>query len=268
MKIGLITDMEGVCGVVNYHDWATPQGKYYDNGKMLLTMEVNAAVEGFFEEGATAILVIDGHGSGGVNNEHLDERVHYLRGPTPGPYPFMIDESFDALAWVGQHAKAGTECAHMAHTGSFDVIDYKINNLSIGEFGQIALCGAEFGVRSIFGSGGEAFTKEASRLIEGVETVSVKCGIMPGKGDECNVSEYIHRNNGAIHLHPKEAREKIKAGAKRALNRFMQDKEQFELLKIKPPFIKEVSYRDTDTKKAHSKKTEHSDIISLLNSGL
>jgi D-amino peptidase len=140
MKIYIMTDIEGVCGVVNFDDWALPQGRYYEEGKKLLTMEVNAAIEGFFAAGATEILVADGHGLGAINNILLDHRVSFLRGPVPGPYPFMLDETFDAIAWVGQHAKAGTECAHMAHTGSLNVIDYKINGISVGEFGQIALC--------------------------------------------------------------------------------------------------------------------------------
>src|SRR5690625_553838 len=209
MKIFLMTDMEGVSGIVTHKEWVTPEGRYYEEGKKLLTLEVNAAIEGFFEAGATEILVVDGHGHGGVNNLLLDERVEYLRGPTPGPYPFMMDDTFDAVAWVGQHAKSGTECAHMAHTGSSNVVDYRINDISVGEFGQIAFCGASFGATPIFGAGDEAFTIEAANLVEGIETVSVKRGIMPNSGDEFIESAYQLRNNGAIHMHPNKARKRI-----------------------------------------------------------
>ena len=137
MKLFLMTDMEGVCGVVNHDIWVTPEGRYYEEGKKLLTLEINAAVEGFYAAGATDILVVDAHGYGGINNLLLDERVKYLRGPLPTPYPYMLDASFDAIAWIGQHAKAGTEYAHMAHTGWFNTVDYRINDISVGEFGQV-----------------------------------------------------------------------------------------------------------------------------------
>ena len=46
-----MTDMEGVCGVINHDDWVMPTGMYYEEGKKLLTMEINAAVEGFMQQG-------------------------------------------------------------------------------------------------------------------------------------------------------------------------------------------------------------------------
>ena len=71
MKIYVMTDMEGVAGIQNSPDWCRPpapesSGRYYDLGKELLTREVNAAVEGLFEGGATEVLVADGHGPGGI----------------------------------------------------------------------------------------------------------------------------------------------------------------------------------------------------------
>ncbi|MFC5648189.1 M55 family metallopeptidase [Paenibacillus solisilvae] len=267
MKIFIMTDMEGVCGVASFEEWATPQGRYYEEGKKLLTMEVNAAIDGFFAAGATEVLVMDGHGHGGINNLLLDNRAFYLKGPLPGPYPFMLDETYDAIAWVGQHAKAGTELAQMAHTGWFNVIDYKINGISVGEFGQIAMCGAALGVRSIFGAGDEAFTKEAAELVPGIETVSVKRGIMPGSGNEYSSEGYQERNNGAIHMHPDKARMFIRQGAELALRKFSENREQFALLKLDPPFTRAITYRTEGRKAAYTIKSEHpSSLIQLLNS--
>jgi D-amino peptidase len=264
-----MSDMEGVCGVVSHDEWVTPQGRYYAEGKELLTLEVNAAIEGFAAAGATEFVVADGHGYGGINNLLLDKRAQFLRGPLPGPYPFMLDASFDAMAWVGQHAKASTECAQMAHTGWFDVIDYRINDISVGEFGQMAMCGAELGVRSIFGAGDEAFTVEAAELVQGIETVSIKRGILPGSGEECTVDQYKDRNNGAIHLHPEIARERIRQGAERAMRRFVENREQFALLQLASPFHREVRYRSNGTNEPHTKVSEHPDsVIGLLNTKL
>ena len=128
MKLIIMTDMEGCAGVLNFTDWVYPQGRYYEQGKAILTREVNAAIRGFRENGADEILVLDGHGFGGLDLMRLDESVFYQRG-FPGPYPIGISGEYDAIAWVGQHAKSGTPFAHMAHTSSLDVLDLRVNGI-------------------------------------------------------------------------------------------------------------------------------------------
>ncbi len=49
MKIYIMTDMEGVCGVLNHDDWVMRDGRYYAEGRKLLTLEINSAIEGFFQ---------------------------------------------------------------------------------------------------------------------------------------------------------------------------------------------------------------------------
>lgn len=265
MKIFLMTDMEGVCGIINHDDWVVPAGRYYEEGKRLLTLEVNAAVEGFFAAGADEVVVVDGHGYGGINLSLLDSRCLFMR-TTVGPYPFMLDSSYDAIAWVGQHAKAGTEYAHNPHTGWPNVIDYRINGISVGEFGQMAMIAASLGVRSVFGSGDEAFTREAKALVGGIETVSVKKGLTPGKGDEWSCDGYRNRNLSAIHLHPEKARQLIKNSAHDATARFMTDRDSFTLLSINPPFRKDVKYRTNGSEPAYEAYAEHPDnIIAMMN---
>ncbi len=265
MKIFLMTDLEGVCGVINHDDWVIPSGRYYEEGKKLLTMEVNAAVEGFFSAGASEIVVVDGHGAGGINHILLDNRTMYLRSSV-GPYPFMLDKSYDAIAWVGQHAKAGTEHAHIAHTGWFDVLDYKINGISVGEFGHIAMLAAFLGIKSIFASGDEAFTLEAKALIQGIETVTVKKGLTIGNGDELDCNDYMNKNLSALHLHPEKARELIRKGAHNALSRFVTSSESFTLFPVRPPFRKDVKYRPNGGKPAYEAYAEHPDnLIELMN---
>ena len=71
MKIMIMTDMEGCAGILNHDDWVMPEGRYYEKGKRLLTEEVNAALAGFFEAGAGEVVVVDGHGYGGIDPELL-----------------------------------------------------------------------------------------------------------------------------------------------------------------------------------------------------
>ena len=262
-KIYIMTDLEGVAGVLDSENWCIPGARYYELAKELLTLEVNAAVEGFFEGGAKEILVADGHGPGGIDPKLIDPRVELLRG-WPCGWPCNLDKSFDAVAWVGQHAKAGSEYAHLAHTQNFGYIDLSINGVSIGEFGQLALCASELGVRSIFGAGDEAFTKEAKNLVPGIETVSVKRGLTPGKGDELPPKAYRRRNCAAVHIPPERARKLIKEGALRAIKR--AENEDFGIIKLSPPFERVARFRaDGEHPETISRETHPSSVIALMN---
>lgn len=123
MKIMIITDMEGVAGVLNHDDWVVPDGQFFEKGQRFLTEEVNAAVDGFFKAGAGEVLVVDGHGDGGIDPELLDERALLKRDPGERIWPCGLDESYDSLAFVGQHAKAGTPYSHITHTQWFNYIE-------------------------------------------------------------------------------------------------------------------------------------------------
>ena len=240
MKLFIMTDLEGVAGVLNSEDWCNDTSPYYDLAKELLTMETNAAIEGFSAAGATEFLVCDGHGAGGLNPLLLDPRAELLRGLVNG-YPYELDKTFDAIAWVGQHAMSRTPYAHLAHTGSMAKWEYSVNGMAVGEFGQLALCASELGVRAIFGSGDQAFCAEAQALVPGIETAAVKRGTTPGSGDECDRDRYAARNTSAIHVHPTRARARIREAAERALRRFHT--ENFGLIPLKPPFEMTKKYR-------------------------
>ena len=87
MKIMIMTDMEGVAGVLNHDDWVHPHSRFYAQGLRLLTAEVSAAVAGFYAGGAREIVVIDGHGAGGIDPELLDPRAQLMRGWGAEVYP-------------------------------------------------------------------------------------------------------------------------------------------------------------------------------------
>lgn len=241
MKILLMTDMEGVAGVRNSQDWCLPDSRFYDAGCRLLTHEVNAAVDGLYAGGAKYVQVADGHGAGGIDIELLDPRVEYARG-WPDAWPFGLESSFTGVAWVGQHARASSELAHLAHTQSFQYIDMWVNGVAIGEFGQLALCAAEVGVPSFFGSGDQAFCQEAEALVPGIVTCPVKRGLTRGRGDTCTLDEYRCRNTAAIHIPPPRARGMIRKAAEAAAHMLKRNppalpplKAPFELVVILRP---------------------------------
>lgn len=263
MKIYIMTDLEGVAGVLDFENWCTPSSRYYETAKEFLTMEVNAAVNGFLEGGAKEIVVADGHGYGGLNVKLLDPRAKLMRG-WPTGYPLLLDKSYDAVAWIGQHAKAGTEFAHLAHTQCFNYVDLSVNSLSIGEFGQVAMCAGELGIPCIFGSGDEAFVKEAKMLFPGIETVSVKTGTTPGRGDDLTTEEYGKRNLSAIHLHPVKARVLIKKSALWAIKNIKKNRSG-KILSLKPPFERVIIHRaEADSPVKTISRESHPDSIATL----
>lgn len=264
-RVYIMTDMEGVAGVLDSENWCKPEGRYYDLGKEFLTAEVNAAIEGFARGGATEFLVADGHGHGGINPKLLDRRAELARNWSPPPYPFSLDRSFGYAAWVGQHAMSRTENAHIAHTGSFGAFETTINGTPVGEFGEMALCATQLGVRVIFGSGDLAFTKEAQALVPGIETVAVKRGTTPGRGDECDRDAYAKRNLAAIHCQPGRARKMIAAAAERAIRRAKANA-GFGLLTLKPPFERVTILRSQGKQPRLIGRSSHpSDGIALMN---
>ena len=268
MRIYIMTDLEGVTNVMDFENWCTPDGRYYELGKELLTREVNAAIEGLIAGGATEIVVADGHGHGGINGLLLDSRVELMRG-WPTRYSLLLDEAptrvgYGAIAWVGQHAKAGTPFAHLAHTQSFRYVDLSINGASIGEFGQMALCAGELGIPCILLTGDRAVCSEGEALAPGIETVEVKRGTTPGSGDDLPTDAYAKRNLSAIHWHPEQAREAIRAGAERAARRLTE--ESLGLVTLDPPYERVARFRgDAERPATISVERHESSIIALLN---
>jgi D-amino peptidase len=206
MKVYLATDLEGVSGVTNFLDETYSTGKYFEKAKKLLTAEINAAVEGLLEAGATDILVLDGHGPGAVLFEDLHPAAKLLHGRPLAPASVRneIVKTYDVGIMLGQHAMAGTIDGTLNHTQNSQSIDYfKLNGKVIGEIAQFALhCGA-LGLPMVCLTGDEAACREAEELIPGIPTVAVKKGLS---------------RTSAISLAPAEAHRLIREGVRNALN--------------------------------------------------
>jgi D-amino peptidase len=202
-----MTDIEGVAGVVSFADQANPDGRYYEAAKKLLTAEVNAAVEGLLQAGVEEVLVVDGHGAGGIQYEDLHQAAKLLHGRPLVSWSSIskVFEKYDACMIIGQHAMAGVATSNMNHTQSSDTIDYyKLNGRKVGELAQFALfCGA-VGVPMIFLSGEEDACQEAQAFIPGIVTASVKQGL---------------GRHSAISLSATEAHRRIRAGVIQAVER-------------------------------------------------
>ena len=175
MRIFVMTDMEGASGVC-LRDHVMASSPLYQTGRRLLTLDVNACVEGLFAGGATEVVVKDAHGGRGANfiYEELDPRAEYIMGETGRERLAGIGEC-DALVLLGFHAMAGTPDAILEHTMSSQAWqNFWLNGRRTGEIGVEAAIAGEHDVPTLLCTGGEKACREAEDFIPGILTACVK----------------------------------------------------------------------------------------------
>jgi D-amino peptidase len=174
-KVYISVDLEGISGI-NGDDQTSAGQPEYARARKLMAEDANAAIRGAFEGGASDVLVNDSHG--GQRNllpEDLDPRARLIthsfkrHGMMEG-----LDESFDAVIFVGYHAKADSPRGLFAHTGSGVVRDLQINGRSVGEGGMNAALAAWFGVPVVAASGDDVAVAEIRESVPAVRGVVVK----------------------------------------------------------------------------------------------
>ena len=209
MRVHIISDMEGVSGIVR---WGQVNGGHpmYEEGRRLYTEEINAAVRGAKAAGATEIVVMDCHGAGqdwsfnSLIPELLDPACEFVVQYRWTEYTAFLESGCDAALFVGMHARAGVDDGVMNHTVSGQAWqNLYFNGKVVGETGiNAALCG-HWGCPVLLVTGDRAVCDEARQLLgEGLTTVAVKQGI---------------GRFSARQIPPQRAREMIEAGARDAL---------------------------------------------------
>ena len=203
MLVYIMTDLEGISGIVDfeYMDRAT---HFYQSARELLMGDVNAAIAGCYDGGATEVVVHDGHFTG--NNfitSLLDPRCTLLDKNSP-PWTASLDSSFDATLFVGTHGMAGTLNGFLDHTmSSTQWFEYSINGQPLGEIGMWATMASHFKVPLVYTCGDEAACAEARALLPGIVATPVKRGV---------------GRNHAVGLHPDKAHELIRRDVAAALS--------------------------------------------------
>ena len=141
MKMYMLCDMEGASGICCVeHCWRTESfEQLYQEGRRLLTKDINRACAAALSAGVDELVVCDTHSGGGRNilwdDLLVDPRITY-EGPGGASRLLpSLDRMFDGLILLGHHAKAGTEDAFLDHTWSGDWFDFRINGTSVGEIG-------------------------------------------------------------------------------------------------------------------------------------
>lgn len=176
MKVYISVDMEGITGVTA-REHVQPGHPEYARFRRLMTADLNAAVKGAIAAGATEIVANDSHGP---MTNLLIEEVHPAVQLISGSNKLLcqmdgIDESFDAVFFVGYHAMEGAEAATINHTlMSRAVTRICVNGVEVGETALNAGIAGHFGVPVALVTGDDKVAAEARHFLGNVETAIVK----------------------------------------------------------------------------------------------
>jgi len=176
MKILISADMEGATGVTWPAD-CEPGTPEWQRCRSMFTSDVNGAIAGFFDGGATDVLINEAHAT--MRNlllEDLDERAAMLTGRHKALT--MVEGiqhgDVDGVAFLGYHTAAGTEGV-LAHTYLPNSITGVWVNGQLGSEGQLnAHVAAEYGVPVVLVTGDDKTCEDASRYAPEAQKVAVK----------------------------------------------------------------------------------------------
>lgn len=207
LRVFISADMEGISSAVS-SDQMSPEGFEYAGFRKLMTAEVNAAIEGALEAGATKITVADSHGNGlSLLPDELNPKARLIRS-WPRPLGMMqgVEGGFDAAMFIGYHASANTADAVRAHTiAGARYFAVRLNGQHASEGLFNAAIAGHYGVPVVLISGDETAIAEVQRTVSaGITGVAVKRAI---------------GNSSADSLSPQAAREQIRQASRAALTR-------------------------------------------------
>jgi D-amino peptidase len=229
MKVYISADIEGI-GCIVRSEQSSPGGREYAWARKMMTEEVNAAIRGAFDGGASEVVVSDSHNVGlNLIPEELDERVSLIMG-SPRPLSMLegIDRGFDLAFLVGYHSMSGTLDSNLVHTFTGRVAELQVNGKAIGEIGISAGLAGYYGVPVGLVTGDDKAAREAQKLLGTVETVEVKKGIGMYAG---------------LCLTPAKSRDLIYKGAKKTMSRIRA----FKPFRIKSPVVLQVRFTTTSS---------------------
>lgn len=203
MKIFISSDMEGTAGVVDW-DQVRPGSADYPYFAGLLCAEVNAAIAGAMEGGATEFLVNDSHGRmANLRPDALAGRASYLSGRLKPRYMMQgLDETFDAAFFVSYHGSMSSGGSVLSHTYfPAAIAEVTLNDAVVGEGGLNALVARAYGVPVVLVTGDDTTAAELEPLCPGIRSAVVKRSVT---------------RFAAESLHPDAACELIRSEAKAA----------------------------------------------------
>lgn len=176
MKILISADMEGATGVTWPAD-VEPGTEQWQRCRSMFTSDVNAAIEGLFEGGATEVLVNEAHAT--MRNLLLEELNGDATMVTGRHKELSMVEGVqsgdcDGVVFLGYHCGAGEEGV-LAHTYLPNAVTgVWLDGEPAGEGRLNAAVVAEYGTPVILVTGDDRACEEASTYAPFARTVAVK----------------------------------------------------------------------------------------------
>lgn len=192
MKIYISADIEGISGIVS-----SPQtradGYDYQRARMLMTEDVNAAIEGALEAGADEIVVNDSHGPmTNIIIESLNPGASLISG-TPKLLGMMegIDSTYDAAIFIGYHSRMNSSGVLSHSYNGAAISNISINGKNSGEFYINSSVAGYYNVPVVLVSGDNILADEVKDINDKIDTVVVKiaCGRLAAK---CTAPSAVH----------------------------------------------------------------------------
>ena len=174
VKIYISADMEGVTGVTHPQD-VIPGRQQYERFREFLTADVNAAIEGASQEGATEFVVNEAHdGMRNILIEDLDPRAELIVGSRKPLSMMQGFEGSEVVFLVGYHARAGTG-GIMSHTYEVPTVitGVGLNGEPCSEARMNATLAGVRGIPVGLVTGDDLTCAEARSLYAGVRTARV-----------------------------------------------------------------------------------------------
>lgn len=203
MKIFISADIEGVAGVVTTQQ-GQPGNVEYERARKLMTEEVNAAIAGAFDGGATEVVVNDSHGPMiNLLPDLLDPRADLILGrPKPAYMCAGLDSSFDAAFFTGYHSGAGRHGV-LSHTvNGFAFLGIRVNGIDCAEATLYGAYAGSLGVPVTLLTGDDQLEAQCAPLFPGVTMARVKTALS---------------QRAARALSPQNARALIRSAAAKAM---------------------------------------------------
>lgn len=225
MKVFISADIEGITGVTFWSETILGNSDYRQFAEQM-TRETVAACEGAISMGAKEIFIKDAHDSArNIDITKLPRCARLSRGwvNTPDSMVDGLDETFDAVIFVGYHSAAGTDGSPLSHTTNLGNNYIKINGEKASEFVVNSYLAAAHGVPVVFISGDKRICDDAKKFNPGIETVATKEGV----------------GGATVSINPDIACDLIKEGVVNGLKRIEGCK-----ISIPEKFEVEINYRE------------------------
>jgi D-amino peptidase len=228
LRLYVSADMEGTAAVCSWTQVDPSNTTEYPYYRRLMSLEVRAAIDGAREAGAGEVLVNDSHSS--MRNVLWDELPDDVRMIYGNRKPFSMAEGaegFDAAFFTGYHGAIGTQDAVLDHTYTGDTLrETRVNGRACSEAMLNAAVLGLSGVPVVLITGDRATVEQNRAVMPWITGVAVKDSI--GRFAANSVS-------------PARARELIRAGAKRAIERLAEAKP----FTFEPPIALEMDFNWT-----------------------